>query len=148
MVHVDQDSRIEKVPFARRPFSSSQKLRTSLYSLLNLMLQNIEGFKLRERSDAGSGILRVADDVVPHFRNECVNEPLKERTRDIDSFHSATALAGIVEGAVHQVGYGKIEIGILADQGRILSSEFQTHIKQLGRGMAVYLAASLDGTSE
>ena len=34
MVHVHQDSRLEKVPLARRPFSPGQKLRTSLHRLV------------------------------------------------------------------------------------------------------------------
>src|SRR5581483_930585 len=60
----------------------------------------------------------------------------------------ATALACVVEGAIHQVGYGEVEISIFAHQGGIFSAEFQTHIKQLGRGLAIDLAASLNGTGE
>src|SRR6185312_8612024 len=96
----------------------------------------------------GGGILRVAEGVLPHLCDEGIGELCKQRARNVDSLHSATALARIVEGAVHQVRYREIEIGVLANQRRIFSAEFQTHIKQLSRCFAVDLPASLDRTGE
>ena len=69
-------------------------------------------------------------------------------THDVDPFDGAATLSGIVEGAIHQVGDGEIEIRVFADQRRIFAAEFQAHVEQLRGGLLVDLAAAFDGAGK
>ena len=137
-----QHGGLEEVAGAGRALAAGEHLGAAVHGLFDLKFDEVDGLALGERANVGRGVLGVAHFVFLHFGDIGVDEFREQGTHHVDSFDGATALAGIVEGAVHEVGHGEIEIRVFADQRRIFAAEFQAHVEQLPGGLFVDFAAA------
>src|SRR6516162_10104820 len=66
----------------------------------------------------------------------------------VDALDAATALAGIVEGAVDEVLDGVVEVCVGADVSRVLAAELQAERRERSRGGALHRLAPFDRSGE
>src|SRR6185312_10336738 len=70
---------------------------------------------------------RIAQPILQGQGRESFDERLVQRAMNIDPPDSAARLAGVEEGAVHQILDRMSEIRVLADIGRIIAAELETN---------------------
>ena len=98
------------------------------------------GLALCQRVNVCGRVFRIADLVLLYLSDVRVHEIREQRAHDVDPFDGAATLSAIVEGAIHQVGHGEIEVRVFQDQRRVFAAELQPHIEQLRGGLPVDLA--------
>ena len=75
-----------------------------------LLADEVGEARLRHRPHRRRLVERIADDVVLGPRDEAFDEFVIDLLVDVDALDAAAALAGIVEGAVDEIGDGMVEL--------------------------------------
>ena len=93
----------------------------------------LELFGRRDRSDLRLRIFRVADAQSLRFLRELFDETVVHSGLQQNARARLAALAGVVVDAVQRTGYGRVDIGVVKNDGRRFPAEFQSYALERAR---------------
>src|SRR4051794_9917128 len=96
------------------------------------------------RPDFGLPLERVADPHPRRLAGDALDEAVGDLAHDVDALDTRAGLAGVGEAAPDRAGHGVVEVGVGADDHRVLAAELEHRALQLAGADLADRAPDLD----